>query len=577
MTKKQKITSIVLAISFVVMLVLYFAVLSPLVNEVVEDIKQSLNLDDGEVEGANNRVMLFEQVERANMKSIEVHNEHGTFRFVRDKDGNFIIEGNPTTSYDPQLFSQLVTDCGYTLSEAKVANNNPDKLSDYGLDEASNPAYYILTTKEDKVHKVYIGSVIPSTGGYYVKYEGRNTVYVLDETLETTVLAPIEAFVTPTIVFPTTITTYFMINDLAIYKGSYYFQDLELDKDDKDDKDKTDSSDTSADTSAQTDNEQSGEADGDNSSSEDKKPVEKIDPIVRFHYLDEKNRPSYNKNQTFYMDYPGNGVYVPSGYLDGVLQLFIAYEGSETIKLDPTDEDLKSYGLIDADYTLYLINNTSGVDEKGVTQYVPVLNVVYYSVLHEGEDGEVAFRYAYSVLFDTIVKVPYYDCEFLTYDLNLWVNNSLYNYNIMDVSSIKIESNKINVDFSITGGEDTNGDGSSDTAFVFKDNNGHVAIESNFKKFYQVILRLQKGGYVNMTDEELAAYIADENNLTARMTVTMESGKVLEYCFYSYGVQCYYTINGEGEFYVPTAQVNKVISDAIRVTKDEIVYPDNAY
>ena len=131
MTKKQNRLAIILGIVFVALLLTYFFLLRPIINEVIEEYKEPLNLENGEVEGANDRIMLFPQVERASMQSIEVKNSHGTYKFVRNKNNSFDIEGSEGTSYDAELFSTLVTDCGYTLSKVKVANDNPDKLSDY--------------------------------------------------------------------------------------------------------------------------------------------------------------------------------------------------------------------------------------------------------------------------------------------------------------------------------------------------------------------------------------------------------------------------------------------------------------
>ena len=538
MTKKQNRLAIILGIVFVALLLTYFFLLRPIINEVIEEYKEPLNLENGEVEGANDRIMLFPQVERASMQSIEVKNSHGTYKFVRNKNNSFDIEGSEGTSYDAELFSTLVTDCGYTLSKVKVANDNPDKLSDYGLDEASDPAYYILTTVEGVQHKVWVGTIIPSNGGYYVRYEGRNTVYVLDSTLETTVLAPIEAFVTPTLIMPTSLTTYFMLDDLAIFRGMYTPQT-----------DKKDEETTSDSTSDASDNK------------------EEKTPVVRFHYLKDEEKAKLDINATFWMDYPGNGAYYASTYVDGVAQQFIAYEGSECVRLSPTDEELKEYGCLDAEYTLYVVNNQAVNDANNKTQYIAIPNFVYFSEMQKDKETGEEFRYAYSVLFDIIAKVPYYDCLFLEYDLNTWVSAQLFNTNINKVSYVTVESADTNITFTLRG---------QDSALVVEDSTGHFPEVKNFRKFYQVMLSMMKGGNVSLTEAQCKALTADESNVTAKLTVKMHSGRELVYRFYSYGVQTYYTVNGEGEFYLPTTQVTKLISDAVRVTRDEVVNPDNA-
>ena len=555
MTKKQTRTAIILAIGFVVLLVLYFAVLRPIINEVIEEVKNALDLDEGEVEGVNDRIMLFEQVERASIQSIEVSNEHGVYRFVRReyvdsstgmKAYTFDIQGHEGTSYSSELFSTLVVDTGFTLSKVKVANDNPDKLSDYGLAPDQNPAYYILTTVEGKQHKVWVGDKIPSNGGYYVKYDTRNTVYVLDTTLETTVLAPIEAYVTPTLVMPSSLTTYFMLDDLAIFKGVY------LPEDDEEEGDEAD-----------------GEGKGEDKDKEEPKLPENVttDPFVRFHYLTDADKEKLDINATFFMDHPGNGSYYASGAVDGLAQLLIAYEGIETVKLGPTDDDLRSYGCYEAAYTLYVINNQGVVDKNGVTQYVQIPNYVYFSEMQKDEETGLEFRYAYSILFDIVAKVPYYNCEFLTYDLNTWVNNSLFSMNINKVSYVTVESGDVYAKFTLKG---------QDSDLVVETNTGHKPEVKNFRNFYKVMLGLTKGGNVNLTDEQVAALVANDANITAKLTINLHSGKTLVYRFYSYGVQTFYTINGEGEFYLPTSQVNKLISDAQKLEADLVINPDDA-
>ncbi len=531
MTNKQIKLAIILGVVFLVLLLSYLIVLRPIINEQAPVTDDPLQLDQGEVEGANDRIMLFPQVERASVQSIEVKNSHGQYKFVKNKTGGFDIEGSEGTSYSAELFSTLVTDCGYTLSKVKVANDNPDKLSDYGLDEASDPAYYILTTVEGTVHKVWVGTIIPSNGGYYVRYEGRNTVYVLDTTLETTVLAPIEAFVTPTLVMPTSLTTYYMLDDFAIYKGKYIPK-----------------------------------KDGENNSADQAQT--ELTPEVRFHYLSEEEKAKLDVNATFRMDHPGDGVYNASTYIDGVAQQFIAYTGSQTVKLAPKAEDLEKYGVFEkAAYTLYVVNNQQYTDKDGTAKYLPIPNYVYFSEMQKDEETGEEFRYAYSLLFDLIAKVPYYDCQFLEYDLNIWVSANLFNININKVSHITVESEDVNVSFTLKG---------QDSDLVVEDSQGHKPEVKNFRKFYQTMLGMMKGGYAELTESQRQALTADEKNVTAKLTVKLHSGKDLVYRFYSYGVQTYYTVNGIGEFQLPTSQVTKTVNDAVRVTRDEVVNPDNA-
>ena len=556
MIKRQRILAIVLASLFVLSIPLYFFVIVPLTKILTE------NTDNNP-----DREIMYTQTERANIKSIEVKNDHGSYKFVYLEGLNkYVIEGHEFASYDPTLFSQLVIDTGYTLSKATVENENAEKLSDYGLDDESNPASFTLTTKEDVQYKVLIGDRIVSGGGYYARMDGEKKVYVLDTTLATTVLSPIEAFITPVLVNPSSLTTYFDVKDFAIYKGAY------VPPEDDKDEEKEEQGGTSTDNN--------GTAEG------DKKPYDpEKNLVIKLHYLGQKQGMEgygdYGNNATYYMDYPGNGIYNPSMYVNSVLQMFMSYQGSETVKLEPKTEDFEKYGLLGkSEYTLYVVNYMTGKDEEGKDVKIEVINRVYYSEVMTDEETGEKFRYAHSLFYNEgmskdllvynniIAKVPEYNCEFLNYDLNTWVDSKLFSTVISTVTSMRVEAGETDILFNFTG------EGES---LVITEANGHKPEVKNFKKFYQTVLAMTKGGFVNKTEDELKDLTSDDKNMTMKLTVKLKNGNTLELKFYSYGVQTYYTVNGEGQFYLPTTQVSKVIADAIRVTKDEIVYVDNAY
>ena len=50
MTKKQNRLAIILGIVFVALLLTYFFLLRPIINEVIEEYKEPLNLENGEVQ-----------------------------------------------------------------------------------------------------------------------------------------------------------------------------------------------------------------------------------------------------------------------------------------------------------------------------------------------------------------------------------------------------------------------------------------------------------------------------------------------------------------------------------------------
>ena len=91
MIKAQQRLIIVIAAVLVALIVAYFAVVRPVVNKTEEVTTEPLVTVEGEIAGANGRYQLYEQVQRADMQSIEVVNEHGSYKFVRTEDGSFVI------------------------------------------------------------------------------------------------------------------------------------------------------------------------------------------------------------------------------------------------------------------------------------------------------------------------------------------------------------------------------------------------------------------------------------------------------------------------------------------------------
>ena len=209
MIKSQRTKIIAVGVVALILIIAYFAVVQPLVNQVVDDSEEPPTLVEGEVLGSNNRILLFEHTEKANIQSIEVHNDSGTWTMYRGDDNEFYLKDHEGAPYSKALLASLVSDAGYTLSMTRVTDNCTD-WSVYGLDEASTPAWYVLTNLQGETHTVYIGDRIPTGAGYYCRYKDRPCVYVLQSSLASTLLVPLESMITPMVKTSTspTVTMY---------------------------------------------------------------------------------------------------------------------------------------------------------------------------------------------------------------------------------------------------------------------------------------------------------------------------------------------------------------------------------
>ena len=513
----QKKLIVFIAVAVLVLAVAYFAVIRPLVDREEPDEQTPVELLPGEVLGANGRIQLFEQVARADMKSVEVKNASGSYRFVRTQDDKFVIDGHESTLYEATLFSQLVVDTGYALSKTKIADNAAADFYKYGLDEASLSARYTVTTLSGRTHTVCVGNRIATGGGYYVRYEGRDSVYVLDTTLASTVLQPIEAYVTPLVAYPTSLNNYYLIDNFAIFHG----EDPE-------------------------------------------------DLFVSFKYLEEKDRSEIFTFTPFAMTYPGEGTYCPSDYLDSALQVFTDFKGTEVLKLAPDEKDSEKWFPEGFSYVVYHeieVPNDQNDPSKGST---PVKNVLFFSEKHTERGGE-SYYYCYSAMFDIIVKIPAYRADFLSWDLKLWVHNTIFQPQIDTVGEVCFEYGGKTVTFLL--------DGTGDQLTVTEKETGHKPLVKNFRQLYKMMLSVTKESTNGLTAEEIAALTKSDAGRQLRMTARMRSGKVLVYDFYPYtDVRSYYSVNGvKCEFFVLRTIVEKLCADVTRVQNDVTVNAEDRY
>ncbi len=217
MIKKRIILIAVIAVAFIALLCTYIFVIAPMMEE-GENPQEKIELLDGEVWASNTTILMFDQVERANIQSIEVFNSKNNYKFYYDKEKNdFFVEGYVNAPYSKEMISALVTNAGFPVTMKRVTEKTDD-LSQYGLAESDNPAYYILTTRTGETHKVYIGNMIPTGAGYYTKYEKRDAVYITETSISQTLLGRVENLISPMLFIPPLQSDYFLVKDLILVK-----------------------------------------------------------------------------------------------------------------------------------------------------------------------------------------------------------------------------------------------------------------------------------------------------------------------------------------------------------------------
>ena len=370
---------------------------------------------DGEEVGVSDRIQMFKQIKQADIDKIEVHNAHGAFTFYVDKDGDFQIQGHEGVPYSQVMFSSLAVSCGYTLSTRKIQDPIKDEnglYTEYGLapekrvDENGNeydysPYWYRITDINGNSHTVYIGDAVPSNTGYYVKLTDRDAVYVMNysidgsylgmydgqvyDTIESVLHVPIEKFVTPMVTYPMELNNYFDVRAFALWEGDKFnsipenITDEELDALD-------------------------------------------LDPIVSFAYIDLDERTgTFHANTPYVLAYP-EGYVANDNAIDTALQSFYTMSTLGVVKLGITEEDLKTYNLVEPEYVVYF-------DFQGKYEHLIFISA-------ETERGT---RYMTSGIYDIIVEVDRSKLPFLNYTRNDWVNDLYFSMNLAWAKKIEVE------------------------------------------------------------------------------------------------------------------------------------------
>ena len=415
-----------------------------------------LNKGKCEVLGTNNRILIFNHVQKADIQSVDVTNEHGSYTFYRDASDNFAIRGAETMSYSQELLASLVVSAGYTISMTRVAEICED-MSEYGLAPEDNPASYTLTTTRGVTHTVYIGDKIPTGAGYYCSYEDRPAVYVLDSSLASTLLADVRDMMQAIIVYPISQNNYYTITNFDLVKNG--------------------------------------------------------EPFLHVDYLTDAERAQLESTDVWKMVYPEGGYTPSSDTYESVLYSLVSLTGLRVMEFnvfgsnyeEPTDaqiEMLIKYGLAEPAAEL-------SFDYPDTQNNVTIANKLWFS-----EDLGDGTCYVYSWLFDTIALVDIASCPYLTCDIIDLIDRPIFQMFITDVAQIEISGKGsadtfTEVDFRLVHGENS--------ALTVTDTfTGKVVNTDNFRSLYRGILRLDIEGYaedLSTDNEDLIATLRITTNL----------------------------------------------------------------
>lgn len=510
---------IILASVFAVLLVVYFAVIAPLMRE-GDDEKTPVELIEGEaLDTDGETVMMFPLAESSSMQSVEVHNQYGTFSVYRNENSDFYIKDHEQA---PFSVTSLAVSAGYT-STLRRLTVECENWENYGLGADDEPAWYVLTLLDGTQHKVYIGDMIPSGGGYYARYDGRDALYVLNSSISSTLLVPVENLVTPYLGYETG-TDYAEIERFFLLKNGESFIYIDYDR------------------------------------------------SIR-------NETTGTLTSIYDMVYPAYGYSVADQFSEEVLQTLSTLKGYATIKLgsalEPLYKDaelMAQYGFEDVDRAPYeLYYKFDGME----------------SIILFAPSGVEGYYFAYSYLFNLIALIETDTVPYLEWSIMDFMQSGVFRESINDVAEIEVSGlvNRESGDLPAEGESSEykyisesfrlSGEGSA-LKVTPASTNKVLSYDQlqNFRNFYIVLLQLNVKGYMRGTGVEDLSALEE----FARFKITMDDGEVKEYVFYSYSAQRWYiTVNGKGEFWVNSKDVQKVLTDATRAARGETVEKSKEY
>jgi len=507
MIKKRIYLISALAALFIVLTLAYIFIVAPLLEEA--EANKIPTLIEGEVLGPANAILMFDQVERDNIQKIEVHNSLDDYSFsYYPDDKDFFLDEYKSAPYSKEMFSSLVVSAGFPTTMTRVTEKC-ENFAEYGLAPENDPAYYVLTTRDNVQHKVYIGKQIPTGAGFYAKYDGRDAVYVLEASISQTLLANVTNLMTPMLFLPTSQADYFMIKDFIISKGE--------------------------------------------------KPFIKITTETK--KAKDENGKEFDEFVDYKMLFPAE--YDVSTNYDVLLQGFQDCYGTYVAELESDEkkfeELLKKYKLDTPAYQVLFEYN-------GIKNHI--------LVSEPNEDGSY---YATSLLFNMICVMPKETLDFLSWELLDFIDKPLFQDNIKNVESITITSKDFNDTFTVyaTEGESSKNpitgvtQTTTDLKVKLKSTGEYLSRTDNFRQFYMGIITTQLVTYADVKDPTGLDQLAT-------LKIITRDGKSYEYAFYPYATRrCLYTINGKGEFYVLKTAIDKIISDAQKVTQGlDVSYRD---
>ena len=599
--KKQKKLILILALAFALMLILYFAVVLPIVNK--EEPKQPpLSVDEGEGLYHNIR-LLYDKIEREDIKTIEVHNPDGDYAFVRSdpkkRSSDFVIQQGEKVyilpEYDYEKISEIVVAVGTAYVREKIINGSvtEEVFAEYGLSLEENPAYFRVETFDGDSFKVYIGEKTITDGGYYLRREGVDSVYVSQSTtVGSAILAKPQYYIKPVLTQIFTTYGHYYTKDFTFWRkitnteetvhrdDTVQFEYYEIKENGEHGELKAGSFDLrDAQVAIKSAFEGKKIGDGDftfvykyAANHENKELAGKsveycvtslsgIDRLeICLNYLNSWERSLFRAGDIYAITDPRDKrSYTPntSMYMT-VLEGIEALEGIEVVEFGLTSEKIAEYGL--GAFKIYYetpesAKSTESGNDVIISNYI--MNMLYVS--EKQEDGSF---YAGSLLYDIIARVDGEVFDYLYAPFSEWVADRPFSISINDVSEMKFDFGYADADETHTFKLSHAASGTKTVLnrVVHEESSKQVNV-SAFRMLFMDLLNIYyTGDYTGETDA--SEIVSKKANSVLSLTVTLKNSEkmTVDLCPYSER-QMLVGIDGGAYFYIPVSKGEKLYND----------------
>ena len=544
--------TIILAILLSVLLVggiLYFTVLKPLIAAKQQEKQNAQNnpswqaeqvepdTSRGESSTANGTLTMFAPINSDNIEELAVQNENASWSYVYDDINEifYVKDYKKTFSIcDGTAWVTFANQFGTAQARTRVEDgSSPIDYAKYGLGENDVTRSCTITTRDGHTRTVTLGSQTATANGYYAtaSYDGvrREAVYIVSSTMARCCEMTMFDLMNPMVVLPFDEQDYVPDRLVIRHEGESFVDIRQY---------------TGTEAVAQ-----------------------EIAKTVR---VTTGNGLEYNVSVNY------------STMLYDVLRKGI--NGTRVVAVSRDDEELTAEEL--AEWGIDLSNQAPYID-----LFVSKKGMIDQTLMFSPRTEQGSY-YVYVLLFDMVVEMDAKAMEFIEWDEKDFIEASIYLMSIYNITDMTVDSTalpdayvasgipRVKETFSMTSYRTTAADG-SDTYLLDEVKVASTGMDipdpkdskldgiANFKHYYMVLMTI--GAQLDVPADILEHLDMNKPDVTITFHTVRKQEHVLRFYFYN-SRHAYYTLDGEGQFYVVYDELTKFLADTVSVVNG--VYVD---